>query len=324
MSQVEAGCDGPTTGDVLGEQGSSVESEPPCGITSSSVGLEQSNIKISLKEGLHRRTTENLSFPGTTTPASQMRTHGAATDRRPADVYASNRRGKMAAGGTPERATRRGLFLLITLAVVVISFNYSWQQVHKRRTNFKPSSPVAQFLHHHGFHHVGLFVTNISRSVRFYTDVLGGNEIDFSFEPSDAGDLVEFAKVASGKNESFNGTWSMVSFGNTAVMLWEIGSAGQLSTPVQLALRLAEDTDVDKFLDTVRQRVVAEIGLGVVGDCEKFGAFQSGWRVVVCKGPDGESVQFWQPNLKTINALQAARHVFARTAHDGRSRDLFE
>jgi len=312
-----------TTGDVLGEQGSSVESESPCGITSSSVGLEQSNIGVSSERGLHRRTTENGSFSGATTPASQTRLHEAATDRPPTNVYRSNRRGNMAVGGTPERTTRRGLFLLITIAVVVISFNYSWQQVHKRRTNFKPSSPVAQFLHHQGLHHVGLFVTNISRSVRFYTDVLGGNEIDFSFEASDAGDFAEFAKVASGKSESFNVTWCMVSFGNSAVMLWEIGSAGQLSNPVQLALRLAEDIDVDKFVDTVHQRVVAEAELGVAGDCDKFGA-GPGWRVVVCKGPDGESVQFWQPSLKTINALQAARHVFARRANDGRSRDLFD
>lgn len=225
-------------------------------------------------------------------------------------------------------------FCLSILLIMGLSLVYTLERVAKRREATRsPSSVVSRMLDASALHHVGLVVANVSRSLRFYTEVLGGQEFGsgvFDAPVSAAWAQQAWAMHGLGlQSEHLPGPWRIVSFGASQLFLWERPrdsdeAAGFRGYPqTQLALRLAQRVKPDDFINAVHSRLRALPDLGEVF-CQEHTVMRPEWDVVSCTGPDGEAVQFWRPSLTIAKALEVARKDWVSVASDSRGRDIFE
>ena len=124
-----------------------------------------------------------------------------------------------------------------------------------------------------GYHHIGLVVDDAERSLKFYTDGLGG-KVAFSFPMGDSGktiylvDLGENAVVEivpRGQNGAeANARWAHIAL-----------STDDARKAYELALKAG----------AVSQSEPKEIALGTMPACNAF-----------VKGPDGETIELFQVN----------------------------
>merc|ERR1739848_64640 len=91
------------------------------------------------------------------------------------------------------------------------------------------------------------------------------------------------------------------------------------TSPRMLAFRLAATSDVDNFFAAVLTELALHPDFSnIVCDIDKPTQYKEksstlpAWRVVVCQGPDGESVQFWQPKAQQTRRLDDTRRSWAR------------
>lgn len=221
--------------------------------------------------------------------------------------------------------------------VLVVSASYAWQRTLKAQSGGASSEPnhVVKHLDPFALHHVALPVSNLSRSLKFYTYVLGGKELDLDTIPPLAL-LQEGARLSADvAAHSAPMRWRMVNFGVSQVLLVEQGFTGRHVAPhcaqgVRIAFRLARSSDTGEFIQAVHRRLrdhpdLAEVSCVIAkwGN-ESVTAGAPRWQVVDCSGPDSEVVQFWQPSLKAAEVLSRARRSWSRSASDTRGRDLFE
>lgn len=213
---------------------------------------------------------------------------------------------------------RRLLAALWILFLVALSCGYARQRAAKRQRG-SSVNPVSRHLDNEGLHHVVLLVSNLSQSLHFYADILGGQELDLgSKSGSDA------------ENES--AAWSMLNFGNSQLMLVEaVDDAVDASRRSQrFGLRLAASSKATEFVNASRERLRDFPELSAAVRCEVQMPEQAAtmppgsWAVAFCYGPDGELVELWQPSTQMAKALEQARKAWAASASDPRGRDLFE
>lgn len=218
----------------------------------------------------------------------------------------------------------RWLVPVLSLGLILsCSFSYAQRRMAQRVTALRPENRVPRLLDALGMHHVGVPVTNISRSLSFYGGVLGGRELEAGASRK--------LPLGPGSVDALDGesavAWRFVAFGQMRVLLWESRSLAQaINVPAlrpHLALRLAAGVDVGRMVAAVAERVKALPDLGV-GPCQENASMQPEWAVVICTGPDGEDIHFWRPSARITKLFEQARQDWAATASDARGRDLFE
>lgn len=207
-----------------------------------------------------------------------------------------------------------GCALIIGLAVL-----YAVNTVAARRIE-EPKSPIARYLDHMGFHHIGLVSRNLSQSMSFYIDILGGKAVSIGPEPMAISTAVGLGLVQSSGKLPSELEWGAVSFGDTMVVLWEaVSSMASPVTRPQLAFRLAHTSNVTEFMGVLRERLASFEEFADL-QCEDNSLLAPDWQIISCQGPDGEAIQFWQPSLSLALALEKKRKVWAPVPK-GESRD---
>jgi catechol 2,3-dioxygenase-like lactoylglutathione lyase family enzyme len=206
-------------------------------------------------------------------------------------------------------------------AIVAMSIIYAWSHAAQRQVEV-PNSPVAKYLDLMALQHIGIVVSNLTRSNTFYTKVLGGAEVPLS--PDSAKNLETLPMIAFG-TQSPPRHWRTVNFGSSLLVLWEAlqHSPASMMQP-QLAFRLRELVNVTEFRETLQQRLAAFDDFSTL-ECKELSVLAPDWNVVACKGPDNEAVQFWHANTRSLETkLEDARRLWSQVASDSRARDLWE
>lgn len=227
--------------------------------------------------------------------------------------------------------------LIPFFVVLVVSAQYAWQKTRNARNDGASSEPnhVVKHLDAFALHHVVLPVSNLTRSLKFYAYVLGGQELDLD-TVSSLSSLQEGARLSADvATFSAPKRCRMVNFGVSQVLLMEQefteGHVAQhYAQSLHIAFRLGRSSDTGEFLQAVDRRLrdhpdLAEVSCQIAkwgNESDVAGAPH--WQVVGCSGPDREVVQFWQPSLKAAEVLNKARRSWSRSASDPRGRDLFE
>ena len=122
-----------------------------------------------------------------------------------------------------------------------------------------------------GFHHIGLFVADVERSLRFYTEGLGG-KVTFSFPMGESGQTIYLVDLG----------------GNAVVELIPRGNDEEESNARWAHIAVATDDTRSAYAlamtaGALTRNEPADLILGTMPVCNAF-----------VTGPDGEVIEFFQ------------------------------
>lgn len=278
------------------------------------------------RDGLHRRRAAGSAVNSLPSPSEELQSSSSSPISEPQQFVADE------PGILLPPAWLCGSLTIVI--VLLLSLGCTFQRLEARRAaeTSHSSSPVSRLLDSQAMHHVGLAVTNLSRSLSFYVGALGGREVSIANKDISEAQLqllLGGSHQMGHSQKSIDASlspiaWRTVSFGFSQVVLWESPAlAAFAATHMQIAFRLAHAANVSGFVDLIHERLRALPDLGT-SSCTEHSLLQPEWRVVACRGPDDEAVQFWQPSLDMVQLFEKARKEWVQSASDPRGRDLFE
>mmetsp|Transcript_19699 Transcript_19699/g.42666 ORF Transcript_19699/g.42666 Transcript_19699/m.42666 type:complete len:371 (+) Transcript_19699:61-1173(+) len=169
-----------------------------------------------------------------------------------------------------------------------------------------PEVVIPAYIEREALHYVQCVVANVTDSMIFFSDFLGG-------EPW---------KVTSARGA----TPSAVNFGNSNILLSEAiePSTRNAGSPCRVVLRMARIATLEKLAVKLKEKLATRPHLKDRVACEALEASAMQHQSLRCHGPQQEIVEFSVFSSEASAAEIAARKAWSSRAADPRGRDLFE